>query len=500
MRLNVTQVLTDYGAGLQWLLYQLSLRMLIDITNSLSYLKVKNRFCLHSFLAFDFGYCANMPLITSTDFASASANGTDWRDTSKAVLEQLDSIRTENDGFNFGFLYISDYLADDASSIYNLFKSVLKIDDWIGSIGMGVIGAQEPLIDQPAISAMIGRFPDNSFCIFPKVATNSDIELISVVENQKEKEIDDIPEEDLEKQGPRFLSEDIVQQWLIENTPMLGIVHVDPFSPHNPQEFLSDLEHSTNCFFVGGLTSSRSQHFQIADGVSNNSLCGALFSDDVHVATALSQGCIPISESHVITKMDGNIILELNDKPALDVLQDDLRKLAYEKTDNNRQTLGKSFDIIESSEKMPSEFKSLFHGQIHAAFPLKQSDQNDFLVRNITGIDVNEGSIELVENFQSGQRIFFVNRDENNITSNLSKSLITLRNRVMSERGCFEPKGILYISCIAHGFAENKNIALEEIDLVQKIIGDIPLCGFYAGGEINNARFYSYASIISLFF
>ena len=96
--------------------------------------------------------------------------------------------------------------------------------------------------------------------------------------------------------------------------------------------------------------------------------------------------------------------------------------------------------------------------------------------------------------------MFFVERDENNLTSDLSKALITLRNRVMAERGSFVPKGALYISCIARGFAQDPDIATNEIDLIRDIIGEVPLCGFYAGGEINNARFYSYAGVLTLFF
>ena len=339
-----------------------------------------------------------MPLLTSTDFASASANGTDWRDTSKAVLEQLDSIRTENDGFNFGFLYISDHLADDASSIYNLFRSVLKIDDWIGSVGMGVVGTGESLVDQPAVAAMIGRFPENSFCVFPRNKRGSDLDLTEVPEEDKE-EI----EIDLEKQGPRCLSKDAVEQWLIEHTPMLGVVHIDPLSSHNPQEFLTDLEHSTNCFFVGGLTSSRSHHFQIANGVCDSSLCGAFFADHVPVATVLSQGCAPAGNIHTVTKADDNVILELNERRALDVLQDDLRLLAGKKLGKELHEFPGSFSTIESSDLIPPEFKSLFRGQIHAALPLKHSDQNDFLVRNIAGIDADEGSIALAENVQAGK-------------------------------------------------------------------------------------------------
>ena len=64
-----------------------------------------------------------MSLYTSSQFAAASATGTDWRDTSKAVLEKLEEVRTDGHQFNFGFLYITDHLADDAQSILNLFKS-----------------------------------------------------------------------------------------------------------------------------------------------------------------------------------------------------------------------------------------------------------------------------------------------------------------------------------------------------------------------------------------
>ena len=67
-----------------------------------------------------------MPVFTSSDFASCIASGTDWRDTSKKVLEQLESVKTEGKKFNIGFLYLSDNLANDAGSILALFQSVLK--------------------------------------------------------------------------------------------------------------------------------------------------------------------------------------------------------------------------------------------------------------------------------------------------------------------------------------------------------------------------------------
>ncbi|MGN7437374.1 MAG: FIST signal transduction protein [Alcanivorax sp.] len=420
-----------------------------------------------------------MPVFTSTHFASASASGKDWRDTSKKVLEKLESVRTESDSYNFGFIYITDELADDASSIYNLFRSVLKINNWVGSIGMGIVGCHESLINKPSISVMIGSFPEGSFRVFPESENDDD-----AIENSK----------------PNNIPNDAVEQWLIENTPLLGVVHADPLSEDNQQDALKELETNTNSFLVGGMTSSRSLHFQIANGVFSNTLNGAFFADTVPVSTTLSQGCRPFEAVHTITKSDENIILELDDRRALDVLQEDLKDLASAKMQKSIGEFGGSFTTIESSDRIPEEFKTLFQGQVHAALSLSQSDQKDFLVRNISAMDPDEGSFSISESISNGDSLFFVERNQDSITSDLSKTLINLRKRVTAERGCFEPKGALYISCIARGFSDDEAAVENEMALLRDIIGEIPMTGFYAGGEINNARLYSYTGILTLFF
>ena len=251
---------------------------------------------------------------------------------------------------------------------------------------------------------------------------------------------------------------------------------------------------------MGGLTSSRSHHLQIANAVFDNAVSGVFFADTIPVSTTLSQGCQPIEGSHIITKADDNVILELDDKRALDVLQDDLRTLTSAQLDKDLSDFSDTFGAIESSDTIPDEFKSLFRGQIHIALPLSQSDQKDFLVRNIAGIDADEGSLSISENISSGDRIFFVERNDESVSSDLSKTLIALHKRVTAERGTFEPKGALYISCIARGFSDNAAPDMQEMSIIHDIIGDVPLTGFYAGGEINNARFYGYTGILTLFF
>jgi small ligand-binding sensory domain FIST len=412
-----------------------------------------------------------MSLFTSSHFASACAAGTDWRDTSKNVLEKLDGIRTEHDQFNFGILYISDLMANDASSILNLFKSVLKIDCWIGSIGMGVIGCNESHVNTPAISAMLCRFPEDSFCLFPEMNDKEEI----------------------------LKSQDHVLQWLTEKAPVVALVHGDPMAEEDPRAVLKDMERSTSSFVIGGMTSSRTHHYQIAGTMLENSICGAFLSSDISVATTLSQGCEQVSSYHTVTKADENTILEIDDKPALKVFETDLRKLAAEKLDKDPADFLGDLNLLENSDQIPEEYKGLFHGDIHVAFPRSQCDQNDYAVLNIAGIDIDESSITLSEAVSKGDTIFLAERNTENLDSDLTKSLIALEKRILNERGHFEPKAALYISCIARGFTEEKQ-PNNEMKIIHDIIGNVPMTGFYAGGEISNARLYGYTGILTLFF
>lgn len=410
-----------------------------------------------------------MPVFTSKYFASAAAGGTDWRSTAKNVLELLESVRTQDDGFNFGFIYVSDHLSEDAVSIINLFRSVLRIENWIGSIGMGVIGCGKCYVGQPAISALIGKFPINEFCIFP--ATQED--------------------------GGQ--EQDEVKNWLEQKDPMLIYVHADPLADQDPTSVLSYLESATNGFVVGGITSSRKDHYQFANNICENTVSGAFFSSSIPVATSLSQGCEPISAMHTITKAKETYIFELDGKKALGVFQDDLRDDASKYLKKSKSTFITELKDIESSEDIPEEFQSLFRGEIHVAFPVSLSDQKDYMVRNIIGVDPNEGAIAVSQSVSNGDRVLFVRRDEKSVFKDLSKSLLSLRERIKAEYGVFEPKAALYVSCVARGFSENNQDVDQEMLLVREIIGDVPLAGFYAAGEIHNARLYGYTGILTLF-
>lgn len=410
-----------------------------------------------------------MSLFTSSQFASAAASGTDWRDTAKAVLEQLESVKTENADFNLGFLYITDHLSDDAESILNLFKSVLDIEDWIGAVAVGICTCGEEFIDKPAISAMIGRFDADDFRLFPPVA----------IETQE--------------------AADTLNPWLSDNDPMLVFVHGDPLAEEDPAQSIKALNRVTGGFMIGGLSSSRHEQIQFSKNAHSGGVSGAVFSQNVKVATALSQGCTPIGAFHTITRGDESLVLELDGQRAVSIFEQDLRVMAMKKIDKDPDHIIIDADALENPDAVPEEFKSLMKGEIHVAFSVSESDQKDYLVRNLVGLDPDEGSMTVSHYISSGDRMGFVHRDDDTVREDLTKSLLDLRQRIKKEHGAFEPKGAVYVSCVARARGAVEGSDTSEMTLVREIIGDVPLAGFYAGGEISNARLYGYTGILTVF-
>lgn len=406
-----------------------------------------------------------MSLFTSSQFASAAASGTDWRDTSKAVLEKLEPLRAPGHNYNFGFLYISDHLAADAGSILNLFKSVLHIENWIGGVGIGVFGSGESFEDMPAISALIGRFEKDSFRLFSLA--------------------------DLSETGGTLNS------WLSKNDPMLVFLHGDP--EEDPAPGLRELENRVGGFMVGGLTSSRHESARFAGELSTSGLCGAVFSQNVLVASMLSQGCTAIASVHTITRCDGNTIFEMDSKKALEVFEEDLRLMAIRKIERDPDLIYVDEAALHDKNALPEEFQFLVKGEVHAAFPVSESDQNDYLVRNITGIDADSGAMNVAQNVINSERLMFVHRDHESVYRDLSARLVELRSRVERDFGVFAPKGAVYVSCVARAPGRFGDETSSEMQLIRDIIGDVPLTGFYAAGEICKARLYGYTGILVLF-
>jgi small ligand-binding sensory domain FIST len=221
-------------------------------------------------------------------------------------------------------------------------------------------------------------------------------------------------------------------------------------------------------FLVGGITSSRGPTYQIAGGVTEGGLSGVLFAPEVAVATSLTQGCTPFGSEHEVTECRRNVVGEIDGRPALDVFNE---------------------EVGETIARDPDRAA----GYIFVALPVRGSDTGDYLVRNLMGIDPNKGWIAIGDQIESGDGIMFTKRDRSTANADLVKMLERLKKRITRPI-----QGGLYFSCLSRGhnlFGD----AGTEMAILRDHLGDIPLAGFFANGEISHRRLYGHTGVLALF-
>jgi len=250
--------------------------------------------------------------------------------------------------------------------------------------------------------------------------------------------------------------------------PNFAIVHADPYNRHVGELVTKLAGKVESGFLVGGLTSSRRQNLQVADGVVEGGLSGVTFSDNITIATRLTQGCSPIGSKHEITSSQHNVIITLDGRPALDVFKEDIG-----------ETLSRDLNRIG--------------GHIFAGLPIKGSDTGDYLVRNLVGIDPANKLIAIGELVKNGNSVMFCRRDTKTANEDMARMLESIRQGMFSR-----PRGGVYYSCLGRGaslFGPNS----EELKMIREAFGDFPLVGFFCNGEISHNRLYGYTGVLTLF-
>jgi small ligand-binding sensory domain FIST len=369
----------------------------------------------------------------SQSFACGHASSPNWRDAAAQCLQQAGKGPS---GANLGFLYVTDNFAGEVSDILAYFRQNTGILHWTGTVGMGIFATGREYYDEPALAIMLCAFEEGSFRVFSGVRAP----------------------QDLERQPMHFG----------ELPANFAIVHGDPRSAQLPRligDFAGLLESG---FVAGGLTSSRREVVQIADGIAKGGLSGVMFSDDVVVSTRLTQGCSPIGPRHTITHAQQNILISLDGRAALDVFREDVGEPAWR-------------DLARVG------------GSIFAGLPVAGSDTGDYLVRNLVGIDPVHKLLAIGDVPPAGAEIMFCRRDEASATEDMARMLDSIKNGLFGR-----PRGGVYYSCVGRGpnlFGDES----EEVSMIQQALGEFPLVGFFCNGEISHNRLYGYTGVLTLF-
>jgi small ligand-binding sensory domain FIST len=348
----------------------------------------------------------------------------------------LDDLSRALEGTNLGFVYVSKPLDRDLDSIIKELQTQTKIENWVGTVGFGICVSGQELFDLPAIAVMVGTLPEESFRIVPAITSDN-----------------------------MNLSSDLIA-WSKEHNPTIGIVHADPRAGA-VEETLRMLQDQTGCFLVGGLSSSSGFCGQIAGGCVEGGVSGILFGSEISAQTALTQGCSPIGNMRFVTAAEGNIIQALDNRPAFDVFKEDIGDLLAHNL-------------------------SRAQGYVHVALPVAGSDTGDYVVRNLLGVSPEEGSIAVGQYMTVGDRMMFVRRDGTSATSDLERMAADLHRRRPKE-----VRAAFYFSCVARGpnlFGEGSR----ELKAIESVLGELPLVGFFANGEISNNRLYGYTGVLTL--
>jgi small ligand-binding sensory domain FIST len=179
---------------------------------------------------------------------------------------------------------------------------------------------------------------------------------------------------------------------------------------------------------------------------------------DVKLAGVTSQGCTPIGDTWTLTKVDENIIHEIGNRPAYEVLAETFNGLTPEEQKSARGNLFIGLVV--------NEYLDEFH-------------RGDFLIRNLLGADPNSGSIAVGALPRLGQTVQFQRRSAAAATEDMNE-LLARTKRDLGE-------ATIYGGCLCSCNGRGQNMfgkPNHDAQMVQQRLGPLGLAGFFCNGEI----------------
>ena len=349
---------------------------------------------------------------------------------------------------DLGLVFISSAFASEYSRLLPLLAEKLSVPVLIGCSGGGVIGTTvsgetQELETEPAISLTLAHLPGVKVQVFHIVA-------------EELPDLDSSPDAWVDLIGvpasptPQFI--------LLSSSFASGI-----------NNLLQGLDFAyPGSVIVGGQASGGGMGGRVGlfcnDAEEHQNLyregtVGIALTGNIVLETIVAQGCRPIGKPLQVTKADRNIILELDDKVPLMVLRDLIASLSEQE-----RTLAQH---------------SLFVGVAMDEFKLALQ-QGDFLIRGILGVDPAAGAIAIGDRVRPGQRLQFHLRDAQASAEDLELLLQSYQHQRDSEPSAV---AALMFTCLGRGEGLYGKPNFDS-ELFRRYINDIPVVGFFCGGEI----------------
>jgi hypothetical protein len=202
------------------------------------------------------------------------------------------------------------------------------------------------------------------------------------------------------------------------------------------------------------------QTYQYHDGqVVSDGIAWALMSGKARIISSVNHGCVPIGGKRKITRAKGNVIYEIDGRPALDVLKEYLLPEEIDNWDKAVISLCLGF-------KTPAHIEGY----------------DEYMIRFIPSRDEAKGSISIQTEVRENGDIWMTRRDPEKMAAGVRDAARKMR----AQAGVQKPKMVFQFDCCGRG-----KVILDEAmklqllkDLQSQIGPDAPWIGFYTLGEI----------------
>ena len=369
-----------------------------------------------------------------------------------------------------GLLYITDYYANDAEAILaHLQQELPMVKDWAGTVGVGVAANNAEYFDEPGMALMLCDVPADHYRVFSGAQP--------------------LP--------PSFQAAS-------------ALVHADPQTPELAELIAEMASRTQTGYLFGGLTASRKQAVQFAwhgsdnaqQGVLTGGLSGVAWAPAVQILSRVTQGCAPISKEREITEAEGHVVYQLDGLPALDVLMADLKVSLSEP-----QTALKAVRSTLVGISSPGQQGVGRTGSLGA----------DVRVRHIVGLDPARKGVAIADHLAVGQKLAFCQMSLQAAKSDLRRICSEIREELEPETLSLEMAnalaaseaeaaphparriaGAVYVSCSGRG-GPHFGGPSADLQWIRHALGDVPLVGFFASGEIAHHHLYGYTGVLTVF-
>ena len=407
-------------------------------------------------------------------FPCGHATHPQWQMSAALVLAQVRAQMALPDHATaprLALLYITDRYAAQGQAILDHLRQALPgVTDWVGTVGVGLAVNNAEYFDEPAMALMLCDLPAEQFRVFSGLSP-------------------------------------LPMGWAAD----VALVHADPATPDLPELIAEMAARTQQGYLFGGLTSSRTRSLQFAvkegenladGGVYEGGLSGVAFAAEVGLISRVTQGCQPVSQERVVTEADRHVALKLDGVPALDALLSDLNV-----------SLGEPQKAIAAVRATLVGLSAVGQSGVGRTGHLGA----EVRVRHIVGLDPMRQGVAVAEQLEPGMRLTFCRQDVQAARADLVRVCAEIREELTPEMLSIEAihgqsddpvvmtlppgqriAGAVYVSCTGRG-GPHFGGPNAEMHIIRHALGDVPLVGFFAAGEIARNQLYGYTGVLTVF-